>query len=261
MTHGSPPSGHTRLVVTIVLAVLIGALGAFLLPVLIHEAKRPDANTFRAEIRFAVPATGLPRGADLRVTAERPGLPPLAITEPVPANASAKAVVLLVADSIADAGWPADARRATVASALTFTGLTAVGGDPGTSGVPMSISVSGRPDQSLTLKISLTGGPSGKVVDSQVLIGLSALGVVGHGTDTVKSAAVSHAAAWTRPDEVLAGLLAALQKAGWTVAADVGGAVLVQALPNDADLGSALLTVEYRGAQYPPYAWSIDLLP
>ena len=261
MPRGTSQSGRTRVVVTVVLAVLIGAVGAFLLPVLIHEAKSPAADTFRAEVGFEVPVDGLRRGADLRVLARLPGGPWLATTEPFPANANAAAVVGLLADGIEDADWPEAARPRVVGRLLDFTGLTAVAGDPGGSGAPLSLAVSGRPGQALALRISRGVAPDAPGGGGRVRLALSARGVVGSGETAAVPEAATVTAPWTGARDVLGVLAKALAGAGWQTTTEAGGELSVQALPNEAEIGSAILTVEVDGAPDPPCAWSIELVP
>jgi hypothetical protein len=257
MPRGTSQSGRTRVVVTVVLAVLIGAVGAFLLPVLIHEARSPAADTFSAEVGFEIPVDGLRRGADLRVLARLPGGPWLATTEPVPANASATAVVGLLADGIEDADWPEAARPRVVGRLLDFTGLTAVAGDPGGSGAPLSLAVSGRPGQALALRISRGIAPG---TGGRVRLAFSARGVVGSGETAAVPEAATVTAPWTEARDVLGVLAKALAGAGWQTTTEAGGQLSVRALPNEAEIGSAILTVEVDGAPDPPCAWSIELL-
>lgn len=253
-----PQSGRTRIAITVVLVALIGAVGAFLLPVLVHETKAPVPTTFRAEVTFAVPAEGLPRGAPLRVTARLPGGQTLTTTEPLPANANGKAVTGMILDGIADAEWPEAARPQIVGESLAFPGVELIGGDPDRSGVPLSLSVSGRPDQALVLRISVSGGPRLEA-ESPAQISFSARSVVGDVEVEVVSAAqsVTHPFAFLALSE----LQQALEKEGWTTVWESGGTLLVSTLPDGAAIGSAILTVAYEGIQDPPFLWTIELVP
>lgn len=254
-------SGRTRIAITVVLVVLIGAVGAFLLPVLVHETKAPVPTTFRAEVTFAVPAEGLPVGGPLRVSARLPGGQTLTTTEPMPANANGKAVTGMILDGIADAEWPEAARPQIVGESLAFPGVDSIGGDPDRSGVPLSLSVSGRPDQALVLRIALVGGAGNDIEAGRCQVGLSARGVVAASSEDLASAGVTLTAPFAPAQDVLVGLRDALTKSGWTAEVEAGGAVLLRALPEGAAIGSAILTVAYEGIPNPPYLWSIELVP
>lgn len=261
MPHSTSESGRTRLVITVVLAMLIGAVGAFLLPVLVHEAKPPAPTTFRAEIGFVVPAGGLPEASMFRVTATHPNLASLSVQDAIPEGANQAAVVGLLAQEIESAGWSGDRAPQVAGSTLSFPAVKSIGGDPGGAGTPMSLSVSGRLGQALSLRIVLTGGRGGESDDARARVALSARGVIGGDEADADPASASETTDWTRPADALKALGEKLHRAGWLMATNDDGDLHIQALPDAGEIGSAILTVEYEGAPDPPCAWTIELLP
>lgn len=257
-------SGRTRIVVTVTLIVLIGLAGALVLPRLLHEAAPPIPPVVQAEVCLGVPADGLAAAGTVHVTAARPGLPPFLVEEALPAGADTDAVVGLLRAACGSTGWE-DASPRVNGTCLSFPGVTAIGGDPGTTDVPMSWSMSARPGQALVLRIRLAGGPTAPVQEAAMRVALSGRGVVRGPHASVAGGAAAYEGTWQGARAALEGLAGELRAAGWTVEEeDEGGGLLVRALPLTEALGSAILTVEYDAPEgeraQPPYAWTLELV-
>ncbi len=253
-------SGRTRLAMTVILVALIGGVGAFLLPVLVHETKAPVHNTFRAEVTFGVTETGLPNGGPLQIVARLAGGPLLKHAEPMAAGANGEAVAGLIADGIGNAGWPTQARPQIVGNTLAFGALTTIGGSPGRSGMAMSLAVSGRPGQSLVLRLGLEGA-AGDGTD-RLVVAIKVRGVVSSADDEVASPGIAlQFASNAETEDVLGGLLELLQSKGWSVATDGPGALLIRTLPGEAPIGSAILSVGAIGAPTSTRLWTLELVP
>jgi hypothetical protein len=246
-------------VITVVLAVLIGTAGAFLLPVLIHEAEPPAPTGFRAEIGFVVPDGGLPRGGVFHVFATHPTGTLVNVVEPIPQGATREAVVGLLADAIGSPPWPEDAAPTVAGHQVSFPLVTTIGGAPGDVGVPMSLAAASGPDEGLRLRIRQRTGAA--EAPGRVRLGLSARGVVRRDGNAGSSASHTASTEWTRYGEGLAQLTTRLEKAGWQASRDASGDLLLLVLPEGAGIGSVILTVEYAEAVPPVHDWSLEMLP
>lgn len=261
MSAGPLESGRTRLVVTVVLAVLIGTAGAFLLPVLIHEAEPPAPTGFRAEIGFLVPAGGLPAGGVFHVQATHPDGARLEVEEGIPRNATSQAVVGLLADAIGDATWPEGAAPTVAGNLLSFPLVTRIGGAPGDHGVPMTLSVAGRPGQALDLLLAMHTWTTSEAPSGRMRVALTVRGTVAADASSA-GADGTVTTDWMAPEEAWKALRQRMVAGGWELSAPRTPAtpgVRILALPDGSEPSALILTVEHEGDVRPAVVWSLAL--
>ncbi|MHC5012294.1 MAG: hypothetical protein ACYTG6_15345 [Planctomycetota bacterium] len=137
-TWGSP--GRVRVVLTILLALLIGAAGAILLPRIVQE-DRPPGDDGRG-LTTIVPRDGMLASAGtLSLTAGKTGLPALGLELSLTDGMDQAAVMAAVSEALAETPWRVGTDYVVVERGIRWIGVNSLGGSTTIPGLIVTLNL------------------------------------------------------------------------------------------------------------------------
>ncbi len=257
---GSSQQGRTRVIVTALLVLLIGAVGALILPRLLQEAGKTVSTSVRGHVCLDVPPDGLARAGDIGLVVEKDDGRTFTWGQRFLAGASHEEIREVFAQQIEDAAAAVSTPPDLSEGCLPVGRVLGLGGDPGASGAGLAFGLAAALGEHLRLRVAIQGGPAepaGPAWRSEV-------GFVAWGE--ADSAEFAIAAGWDPAEGVLATVASALREKGWGVADTEAGSFTLYALPGGGPIDSLLLTVRCEptvvGDTEPPedtYLWTLGV--
>ena len=254
--------GRFRILAVAFLVILIGVLGAIILSPLLDEPRRPGPVHGDATVGIEVPEAGI-RAGQVRIRVRRAGnrvWKASAVLEP---DADAKAAASTLRQAIASQGDSAWATR--TGSRLTLDAVQSVGGDPGTTGVALALSLTSSTEQPMGLVVGWQGDVAPISTPGAVRLWLvahpSAKEIAGgnFGRQIEERIPLE-----IGPRAALLAFANALAENGFSVEHAVEGPtqILIRTLPDGLRIGAAMLTVAYElepGEAPPTGYWTVGL--
>ena len=244
-------SGRARVVL---LVILIGALGAVVVPRLIHEPPTRLPRSGPARVCLAVPEGAKPRGETVvHITAHRADPSGTQWWNlPIGPGSADAALLASLEPRLQGSQWMGDGAVEIVGDCLCFETAHGVGGDPGTSGLEMSFSLGSPSRESILPRIRVYAlADKEPAAEVTVHIAFSAKGDIAKGSTTANVSQILLASPWRGAHDLMEKLAGHLVKQGWAaevieaLTTDQGAEIEVRAVPGNRPLASALLTVRY----------------